>query len=68
MYGTTFFTDSDVYQEELENILENNHVYIVTSYANSERIQNLLDCLEENGKLTIVSNRYDTPLYYWERE
>ncbi len=57
--------DKEKAQGDIEKVLSQDRCYILASHAPAERIDPLLDAAAERGSLEIVTENYETPLYYY---
>lgn len=54
--------------EDIPKVQAMDKCYIMASHAPAERINPLLNALQESGNLEIVRNEHETPLYYYTRK
>lgn len=64
MWGADF-PSKDAGAEDIPKVQAMEKCYIMASHAPAERIDPLLNALQESGNLEIVQNAYETPLYYY---
>jgi hypothetical protein len=66
-YEYVFEFDTNILQENVNMIFKNNIVYIIIAHDDESSFEPLLNELAKHGKIELVHEVYQTPLYRFER-